>query len=95
MDAAAASLCADPNILKGWEEDLRVLKACANEQEFNARVAFFEVAARRRRQGSGGQWSEDVLDALLEAVRQDSDWPIRPSAVPNWWGVGIFQGASL
>ena len=49
------------------------------------RLASFEYSARVGRNGPDGPWSEALLDTILDSVRKEVDWPVRPPIVPSYW----------
>ena len=57
-----------------------VAKLSESQVLYEARMSNFGQCVRNNSRGPGGVWSNEVLDAILEIVRQDRDvtWPVRP-----------------
>ncbi len=65
--------------LRGWESVVQTLVESENEGLVNLRIANFMEAVRQGGRGPGGHvWTQEVLDAVLDAVRPQVHLPIPP-----------------
>ena len=67
-----------PEPLQAWATVVMKLAKSKTQMQTDTLVLNYEKCAKLKLQGPGGTWTMDVLDAILDCVRGQTQWSIRP-----------------